>query len=445
MAQTQEQLGGIHSYIQKLKRFTRNAWMVLIFSTLTGAVFGVFRLLFNFYVLSLGGYDERFLGTLTSVSSAASLVAAIPAAYLADRFSQKRVLLVAGFIGALALLGLVLMPYRPFLIGFNILNGLTQSLYMVTISPFLMRNTTEDERLYVFSLNFGFRTLAGFVGNMFGGLLPMWLGGMVGASPTDTPAYQLALGTMTLVSLLSIIPIAFIRMLPPDPDQQLEMPWTLMARHSRALTRIILPNLVIGLGAGLMMPFMNLYFRNVFDQPDAVIGWLFGLDAVAMTITQFIAAPLADRIGKISTVVLTEALSVPFLITLGLAAWVVPTGRGSISTWFAIAAVAYLFRVGLMNLGNPVYQTFVMEYVQPEVQALAASFTSISFQLGWVFSPNLSGWFQATYGELGFVPVFLTTSVFYIVSIIMTWAFFRNAEKLARATIQAASSTAGES
>ncbi len=433
------------SYIDKLKLFTHNAWMVLAFSALTGMVFGVFRLLFNFYVLSLGGYDERFLGNLTSISSAASIVAAIPAAYVAERYSQKRVLLVAGVIGAGALLGLVLLPYQPWLIAFNILNGLMQSLYMVTVSPFLMRNTTEEERLYVFSLNFGFRTLAGFVGNMFGGMLPLWLGGLVGAAPTDTPAYQLALGAMTFVSLLAILPIALIRMLPTDPDHGVEMPWTLIRRHLGPLVKVVTPNIIIGLGAGLMMPFMNLYYRNVFDRSDAVIGLLFALDAVAMGITQFIAAPLADRIGKIRTVVLAQALSVPFLMTLGLAAWVVPTGRGEITTWFYIAAVAYLFRVGLMNLGNPVYQTFVMEYVQPEVQALAASFTGIAFQLGWVLSPNLSGWFQATYGALGFVRVFASTSALYIIAIAATWALFRRTESPAEPDIRAAASLAGDS
>ena len=58
--------------------FSRNANLVLTYSALTGLAFGVFRLLFNFYVLSLGGYDERFLGLLTSLSSAGSLIALPP-------------------------------------------------------------------------------------------------------------------------------------------------------------------------------------------------------------------------------------------------------------------------------------------------------------------------------------------------------------------------------
>ena len=73
---------------------------------------------------------------------------------------------------------------------------------------------------------------------------------------------------------------------------------------------------------------------------------------------------------------------------------------------------------------------------------MAASFTGIAFQLGWVVSPNVSGWFQVTFGETGFVPVFSTTSVLYVIAIIVTWTFFRNVEKSAEP--DTASTTAGD-
>lgn len=429
MLQSQKLYDGLRLYFGKLGQFTHNARMVLVYSAMTGMVFGVFRLLFNFYVLSLGGYDERFLGALTSASSVAALLMALPAAYIAERFSQKNIMIVTGWLSAFALLGFVLLPYRFFLVLFNLVSGLTQSTRQVAMSPFLMSNTSEEERQYVFSFNFGLVMLSGFVGNMFGGLLPAWLGGLVDVASTDTLAYQLTLSVMILVSLLAIGPLTRIHKLPPDPGRTIELPWVQLSQHSRLLIKAITPNLIIGLGAGMMMPFMNLYYRNVFHRPDRVIGTLFMFDAIAMSISQFIAPPLADRLGKINTVVLTQVLSVPFLLTLGLAAWVVPRGNANVTLWFFIAAIAYLFRVALMNLGGPVYQTFILEQVEPNVQALATSLNSLSFQFGWVFSPYLSGWFQVEYGEFGFVPVFLTTSALYIVGITVTWIFFRDAAK----------------
>lgn len=55
-------------YAARVRTFSRNARLYLINVVIVGAAIGVFRLLFNFYVLSLG-YDEALLGTLITVSS----------------------------------------------------------------------------------------------------------------------------------------------------------------------------------------------------------------------------------------------------------------------------------------------------------------------------------------------------------------------------------------
>ena len=79
---------GVSAYAAMIRLFSRNVWLVLLFGIGSGLTFGVFLFTFNFYVLSLGaGYDEAFLGTLTSAASLATIVVALPAAYLALRFS----------------------------------------------------------------------------------------------------------------------------------------------------------------------------------------------------------------------------------------------------------------------------------------------------------------------------------------------------------------------
>jgi MFS family permease len=423
---------GLRLYVAKMALFSRNARMVLLYSGMEGLAFGVFRLLFNFYVISLGGYDERFIGNLTSYSSAAALLAALPAVYLADRFSQKAIMIATGLISALSILGLVLLPLRPFLILFNVTAGLAMAIRQVAVAPFLMRNTSPEERQYVFSFNFGLMTLAGSAGSQLGGVLPTWLGRLASVGSTDTLAYQLALGSMTATALMGLLPLLRIRMAPRDPSQPIEMPWNKLARHGRQMTRLISPSLIIGLGAGLMMPFMNLYYRNVFGKSDAAIGTLFAVGTLGMAAAQFLAPPMADRLGKINTVMLTQALSIPFLVLLGVAAWVVPGGHGSVSIWFGVAALAYLFRLSLMNLSGPVYETFILEQAKPEAQSLASALNGLAFQFGWVVSPSVSGLLQAQYGEFGFVPVFALVSVFYAAAILTEWVFFRNARQVTR-------------
>ncbi|MCA9975255.1 MAG: MFS transporter, partial [Anaerolineales bacterium] len=257
-----DKTGGITLYLAKTKQFSANAKLVLLYSAFTGLAFGVFRFLFNFYVLSLGNqYNEAFIGTLQTASSFATIAMALPAAYLAERYSQKGIMIVTGLLSGLSFLGLVLFPVHWVLIAFNMVAGISMSIRQVAMAPFLMLNTSPDERQWVFSFNFGLMTISGFFGNLLGGWLPTWLGGMFQSGPTDTLSYQLALGSMMLVTIFSIGPLLRIKMPKPDPTRQIELPWVQLKQHGRFLSRFLIPQIIIGLGAGMMQPFMNIYFR----------------------------------------------------------------------------------------------------------------------------------------------------------------------------------------
>jgi len=172
---------------------------------------------------------------------------------------------------------------------------------------------------------------------------------------------------------------------------------------------MILPMLLTSLGAGLIMPFMNVFFRQVYHQPDPVIGTLFAWGSLAMGIGLLIAPPLADRFGKIQLVVVTQGMSIPFLILLGF------------SPVFWLSAAAYYVRLALMNMSSPVYQTFVMEHVEPGARATVASLVSMANSFGWALSPSISGWLQVNYG---FGPVFVGVLILYSLSTWLYWKFF---------------------
>ena len=418
---------GIAHYLAKTALFTRNARLVLLFSAFTGLAFGVFRFLFNFYVLSLGpGYDEAFIGTLQTAASLAAIAMALPAAYLADRFSPKSVMVVTGLLSALSFLGMVLFPLRWTLILFRMTAGVSMSIRQVAIAPFLMANSSDDERQWVFSFNFGLATLADFMGSLLGGFLPTWFGAPFGASPTATLSYQLALGSMMLVTIFSISPLLFIRGRGTPTMTTVALPWAQIRRYGRFLWVFLLPQLIVGLGAGLMQPFMNVYFRNVYERPDGAIAILFAVGALGMAVAQFVGAPLSDAIGKLQTVVATQLASVPFLTLLGVGAWAVVRRPDLLGPWFYIAGAAFVFRLGLMNLSNPVYQTFMLEHMPTDVQALTMSLSSIAFQFGWFVMPQVSGWLQVTFGKLGFSVIFGMVALLYVTASLVQIVLMRS-------------------
>ena len=159
------------TYADRLAAFQPNARLYLFSVVLTGASQGVFRLLFNFFVLSLG-YDDALLGTLVAANSMTILICAVPLGYLADLLGRKSALLIGGVVTGLAVICMAIWPSVPMFYTMNIIMGAGQSLGSVTMGPFLMENSDDKERTYLFSFASGLQTGSAFIGNWIGGKLP---------------------------------------------------------------------------------------------------------------------------------------------------------------------------------------------------------------------------------------------------------------------------------
>ena len=396
-------------YSSQVRAFSPNARFYLLNVILTGAVMGGFRLIFNFYVLSLG-FDEALLGNLITTSSFVALIAALPMGYLADIIGRKGSLVLSGALLSLSILTMALWQTEASFYSMNVLSGIAQSLAGVTMSPFLMENSNEKERTYLFSFGQGLQMTMASVGNWIGGYLPTWMGNAKSVVATSSTAYGDSVLIIGIGAALAIIPLIFLTSPKLTHSQRaIFAPFQYAAKNPMLLTKLILPMLLTSLGAGLVMPFMNVFFREFHHQPDPVIGTLFAWGSLAMGIGLLIAPPLAERTGKIQLVVITQALSIPFLILLGF------------SPIFWVGAATYYIRLALMNMSSPVYQTFIMEHVEPSARATVASLTSMAWNFGWAFSPTISGWLQVRYG---FGPSFMGTIILYTLSVIMYWAFF---------------------
>jgi MFS family permease len=399
----------LETYWTRIKQFSPNARLYLVSAILTGAALGVYSLLFNFYVISLN-MDVNIAGQLASINSTTALVLAIPMGYIADILGRKKSLIISGAAVSLAIAGMVVWPVKEILFGMAAMMGAAQSLSAVTMSPFLLENSGEQERTYLFSLGSGAQMTASFVGNSIGGSLPTWLGTRQGISPTSSAAYAGALAIVAAISTLGLIPYFFMKMRHLEKSQRaLFAPFTYAAKKPAMLGKLILPILVTSFGAGLLMPFMNIFFRVAYHQADPVIGNLLAWGALAMGIGLLIAPVLADRLGKIPVVVISQGLSIPFLALLGFA------------PWFWLSGFAYYIRIALMNMSGPVYQTFVMENTEPESRATVASLVNMSNNFGRAFSPSVSGWMQVNYG---FGPVYAGVLAMYSIAVYLYWKFF---------------------
>jgi MFS family permease len=406
-----------------MRSFGRPARLFLIATILDGAVYSVWWLFFNFYILERG-FDREFMGLVTTAPSVAALVLGIPFGLLSDRLGRKRAMLlgVGVYVAAIAMEVTVLDPNLILLAAF--LNGAGSTLYFLSQAPFMMKASTPENRTLLFSMNFGLITLSGAVGNLFAGQLPAFFGNLLGVPGDSAAAYQAVLLVAAALSSLTLIPLSLIRetqsatayeQLPPVGEDtatgKTKAP-TLMHTLTREITlKLAFPNLLIGFGAAILMPYMNVFFRDKFAITDQTLGILFSLSSLLTGFGTLIGPRLAEgKGGKIRAVVFTQGISLVFLFVLGF------------SRILGLTVIAFLVRGTLMNMAVPLYGAFAMEQVGESEQATVNSVKELAWSVGWAVGPYISGVVQESYG---FTPLFILTGVLYAAAILLTWLFFR--------------------
>ena len=405
-------IDGLARYLHQVRSFSPNARIYLLSEVIVGLSASIYFLIFNLYV-DASGYPRSFLGELQSLPNLIALFGAVPAGMLVDYIGRKRALLLSNIAHTVAALGIVLAPGPNWLRLSMILFGLSGSLWMVSTSPFLMENSTEEERNALFSAHFGLTTMVGFLGTLVGGYLPTLFGGLMDVDVESAMAYAATLGVMVALSAVSLLPLFMIKEQPRTRSDQPRslLPWRNLS-NPRMAVRIFLPNIIISLGAAILIPYMNLFFKETFPISDRTLGTIFAVSSV-VTGTATLASPLlAARWGRIRALVFTQLASIPFLLTIGFTPF----------AW--MAAIAFWVRAALMNMGGPLYEAFAMEQVLERERATISGLMGMSWNIGWTIGPYLSGYMQAD-PKIGFQPIFLITCAFYVLAAILSKVFFQ--------------------
>jgi len=397
----------IHDYLSTLHSFGRNARLYILFSFASGFSIAVYSLFFNLYVVSLGK-SSSFLGILVALPMAMNLLFALPAGLLGDRIGYKRGLLIGTFLTIASIVGIALSSSSSGLIVFSVVSGLGNSLIWVMGAPFMMENSLEEGRTHLFSVQFSMNTFSGFFGFLVGGSLPALFAHFLRIPAGGAVPYRATLLVSAGLMGVALIPLFLLHKSKREGHSK--------AVHLReafadpGLTaRLLIPEIVIGLGAGLLVPYFNIFFKQTFSVSDGLLGTLFAGQSIAIGIATLTAPLLAASWGKIRAVAATQLASIPFLLLLGY------------SNLLTVAAVGFLARAALMNMGGPLYSAFAMERIAPRRRAAVNGILTMSWSGSFALSNWISGHLQET---IGFSPLFLITCIAYLVGASLTYIFF---------------------
>lgn len=401
---------GLVDYSHHLGLFSRNARLYLLGSFLIGINFQVFMLLLNL-LLKEAGYVEGDIGLVASSRAVGMSVIAIPAGILLSRVRLKPILMASCVLFAFFSYFIATTQQFVLLLGFSMLSGMAFSFYRVAAGPFYMRNSTPTERTYLFSFSFGANLLAGMIGAAGAGRLAAVIGERSGDLIWG---YQCTLFIGIGVSLLALIPFLLIRSAPPSREEnRITLTRDQFRRRGRFYGKVFITNFMIGLGAGLIIPFLNLYFRDRFNLAPDMIGIYYSIVHGSMLIGSLAGPVLVKRLGLVRTVVITQVLSIPFMAML------------SYTFWLPLAVAAFVLRGGLMNLGVPLVTNLGMELAEKEEQGLVGALLMVGWTSSWMLSAAVGGLLIEHYGYT--FTMNLTIAV-YLFSTVMFFRMFRHAE-----------------
>jgi MFS family permease len=403
----------IRDYIHHLRLFTPNARRFLVASFFLGFGHSVFWVLLNLYLKDMG-FREGFIGKVASLSALGAVLSAFPIAYLLDRTSMRKLLMFSALAAGTGYTGLSIITYPPAILAASLIVGLSWTAHWIAQAPFFMRNSTPKERVYLFSLGAAIESFAAVVGTLSGGSIPDFLSGTLMSTVWgERLTLLLASGMVTC----AFFPFYRVKEHPGMLGAAKTVKSFFALRHRMTVLKLCLPSFIVGMGAGLVIPFLNLYFRSRFACPTSLIGVFFASSQLVLLLGFLVGPLLVRKFGMIRTILLTQLASIPFFLVMAF------------SYNLKAALIAYLVRAALMNMSHPIATNFAMEIVDEDQQAITNSFLMLAWEGSWAISTNAGGQLIESFGFT--LPMLITVSL-YVVSSLLYYMFFRKHQAGAR-------------
>ena len=399
-------------YWTTIRRLGTNMQLLLAGAALLGMGNGIFMTFFNLY-LKQGGLGEAFLGRLNSLGTIGSLALAIPAGILVTRLGSRKSLALSCALIAVfgALQANALAPALLVILEIGV--SASNMLYGAAYNPEMMRSTDPRDRQVVFSLAFTVGTVMSVIASIVGGLLPR-LAARFGASPLAGLRVTLIVGAAFILASTAVFirlrehPTGSDECVGGDPSVLYDEP-EITSSWKRFAFRYAVVNVIIGFGAGLSIPYLNVYFTDRFNASTVVVGNLFAMSNVVLTVGVLLAPWLVRRAGLLRTIGVTVGGSLVFLVIMAFTHNII------------IAALAFWIRAGLMMCSTPVTDKFCLELVPPDKRSVAHNIFQMAWTGSWAVSTALGGWLIQNRGFS--LPMILTAAVYGIYLAVFVLSF----------------------
>ncbi|RLE91795.1 MAG: hypothetical protein DRJ55_05110 [Thermoprotei archaeon] len=339
----------------------RNYLALLLRRTLAGFFNGLPMQYVNLYIVECG-YSEVDLGAVRSV---ATLLAALPSSIVnlvADVSSRKRAYALALLLEMLSAL-LFYVSSNQLLLVLAVTFSLVSFFGATNVENVLLADSVRGRRR---AFGFGVANslsivasatapvVAAFIVNIFGGISVQGI----------RPLFLVQLAGLAFASAIALIFVSDVRELEKVSFSAALKESIELVRLNPWLKRWILLEILGGYVFSMSVPYQMIYAVDVKGADEFVLGYM----GLAFNVGSFLASPLigklADKIGRVKTILLVRPL---FYISLAIFLFA-PNPAYLVLAWFIR---------GIWMASSSAFQTLVMELVPYEFRGRWASMRTL--------------------------------------------------------------------
>ena len=374
-----------------------------------------FILILNIY-LRKQGFSDPSIASFNSLRFIGALIFAVPLGIYIRGKKLKPYFIFASVIVPLTSIIIVESIHNQSILLIQIgffLWGIGVMLIRVCSLPFIMRITTPENSTEALSLSASTWALATIIsGLIISGL--DWIAFLKINHSTFIFDERLILWIITFVGSFSIYQAIRINEDISKLDKKNEE-GIFSIRKSYdwvVIFKAISPLVIIAIGAGLTIPFVNLFFNSVFGLSGSDYSLLGSFTAFLVFIFSLLVPSLRKKYGYWMTIVVVQSIAIVCLVIMALTEL-----YSEIPIAITVAIIAYVFRQPLMHMAHPASNELMMNYVGKKNQELISALSSSLWSASWFLSAKIFQWLRLL--NYHYYEIFLITALLYVVGVIM--------------------------
>ena len=374
-----------------------------------------FILILNIY-LRKQGFSDPSIASFNSLRFIGALIFAVPLGIYIRGKKLKPYFIFASVIVPLTSIIIVESIHHQSILLIQIgffLWGIGVMLMRVCSLPFIMRITTAENSTEALSLSASTWALATIIsGLIISGL--DWIAFLKINHSTFIFDERLILWIITFVGSFSIYQAIRINEDISKLDKKNEE-GIFSIRKSYdwvVIFKAISPLVIIAIGAGLTIPFVNLFFNSVFGLSGSDYSLLGSFTAFLVFIFSLLVPSLRKKYGYWMTIVVVQSIAIVCLVIMALTEL-----YSEIPIAITVAIIAYVFRQPLMHMAHPASNELMMNYVGKKNQELISALSSSLWSASWFLSAKIFQWLRLL--NYHYYEIFLITALLYVVGVIM--------------------------